>query len=381
MNNQNIGNQQFLKIPFVDLKREANFFFKELISDTEKVLKSGMYINGESVNKFENSVSEYLKVKYTISVGNGSDALTFILRAIGVREGDEVICPANSFIATAWAIVAVGAKPVFCDVNQDLLLDAKDFENKITPKTKAVIPVHLTGRVFDIDQISRICNQNNIDIIEDAAQSFGAHNKLNQKTGSLSLAGAFSLHPLKNLSIYGDGGLITTNDATIAEKCKLLRNHGLANRDEAVLWGYNSRLDELQAAFASIKLKNIEFLTKRYIEIAKFYNKKLTNKITKPIIRDEYRDVYHNYVIQVPAKIRNRLQKDLLINGVDTKIHYPIPLHLQECSNNLGYKKGDFPVSEKLANSMISLPIYPLLEDKEIEYIASKFNILIDQYL
>ena len=381
MNNQNIGNQQFLKIPFVDLKREANFFFKELISDTEKVLKSGMYINGESVNKFENSVSEYLKVKYTISVGNGSDALTFILRAIGVREGDEVICPANSFIATAWAIVAVGAKPVFCDVNQDLLLDAKDFENKITPKTKAVIPVHLTGRVFDIDQISRICNQNNIDIIEDAAQSFGAHNKLNQKTGSLSLAGAFSLHPLKNLSIYGDGGLITTNDATIAEKCRLLRNHGLANRDEAVLWGYNSRLDELQAAFASIKLKNIEFLTKRYIEIAKFYNKKLTNKITKPIIRDEYRDVYHNYVIQVPAKIRNRLQKDLLINGVDTKIHYPIPLHLQECSNNLGYKKGDFPVSEKLANSMISLPIYPLLEDKEIEYIASKFNILIDQYL
>ena len=381
MNNQNIGNELSLKIPFVDLKREANFFFKELISDTEKVLKSGMYINGENVNKFENSVSEYLKVKYTVSVGNGSDALTFILRAIGVKEGDEVICPANSFIATAWAIVAVGAKPVFCDVNQDLLLDSKDFENKITPKTKAVIPVHLTGRVFDVDRISRICNRNNIDIIEDAAQSFGAHNKLNQKTGSLSRAGAFSLHPLKNLSIYGDGGLITTNDETIAEKCKLLRNHGLVNRDEAVLWGYNSRLDELQAAFASIKLRNIEFLTKRYIEIAKFYNEKLSKKITKPFIRNEYRDVYHNYVIQVPAKIRNRLQKDLLINGVDTKIHYPIPLHLQECSNNLGYKKGDFPVSEYLANSMISLPIYPLLEDKEIEYIASKFNILIDQYL
>ncbi len=381
MNNQNIGNQQSLKIPFVDLKREANFFLKELISDTEKVLKSGMYINGESVNKFENSVSEYLKVKYTISVGNGSDALTFILRSIGVKEGDEVICPANSFIATAWSIVAAGATPVFCDVNKDLLLDSKDFENKITPKTKAVIPVHLTGRVFDVDQISRICNQNNIDIIEDAAQSFGAHNKLNQKTGSLSRAGAFSLHPLKNLSIYGDGGLITTNDETIAEKCKLLRNHGLVNRDEAVLWGYNSRLDELQAAFASIKLKNIEFLTKRYIEIAKFYNRKLTNKITKPSIRDEYRDVYHNYVIQVPAKIRNQLQKDLLTNGVDTKIHYPIPLHLQECSNNLGYKKGDFPVSEKLANSMISLPIYPLLELKEIEYIVDKFNFLIDQYL
>ena len=137
----------------------------------------------------------------------------------------------------------------------------------------------------------------------------------------------------------------------------------------------------IQAAFASIKLKNIEFLTKRYIEIAQFYNKKLTNKVVKPFIRDEYRDVYHNYVVQVPTKIRNQLQKDLLINGVDTKIHYPIPLHLQECSNNLGYKKGDFPISENLANSMISLPIYPLLEDREIEYIASKFNILIDKYL
>ena len=381
MNNPNIGNQQTLKIPFVDLKREANFFLKDLISNTERVLKSGMYINGDSVHQFENSVSEYLKVKYTISVGNGSDALTFILRAIGVSEGDEVICPANSFIATAWAIVAVGAKPVFCDVNKDLLLDSKDFEKKITPNTKAVIPVHLTGRVFDIDRISKICNHNSIDIIEDAAQSFGAHNKLNQKTGSLSRAGAFSLHPLKNLSIYGDGGLITTNDETIAEKCKLLRNHGLVNRDKAILWGYNSRLDELQAAFASIKLKNIEFLTRRYIEIAKFYNEKLTNKIEKPLIRGDYRDVYHNYVIQVPSKIRNQLQSDLLIHGVDTKIHYPIPLHLQECSKNLGYKKGDFPVSEKLSNSMISLPIYPLLEHEEIEYIASKFNFLIDQYL
>ena len=381
MNHQNIGNYETLKIPFVDLKREAKFFSKELMSETEKVLKSGMYINGESVNQFENSVSEYLKVKYTISVGNGSDALTFILRAIGVSKGDEVICPANSFIATAWAIVAAGAKPVFCDVTKDLLLDSKDFENKISSQTKAVIPVHLTGRVFDMDQISRICNQNNIDIIEDAAQSFGARNKFNQMTGNLSRAGAFSLHPLKNLSIYGDGGLITTNDEVIAEKCRLLRNHGLINRDEAVLWGYNSRLDELQAAFASIKLKNIEFLTKRYIEIAKFYDSKLTNKIKKPFLREEYRDVYHNYVVQVPSKIRNQLQEDLLNNGIDTKIHYPIPLHLQECSKNLGYKKGDFPVSEKLANSMISLPIYPLLERKEIEYISSRFNSLIDQYL
>lgn len=381
MNHERVTNQKKLNIPFVDLKREANFFLEQLLKSTESVLRSGMYINGDCVKEFENSVSEYLKVKYVISVGNGSDALTFILRAIGVDKGDEVICPSNSFIATAWAIVAAGATPVFCDVKEDLLMDPIEFEKKITNKTKAVIPVHLTGRVFDVDDISKICNDHNIDIVEDAAQSFGAFNKTNQMTGTLSRAGAFSLHPLKNLSIYGDGGIITTNDEFIAEKCRLLRNHGLINRDEATLWGFNSRLDELQASFANIKIKKIEFLTNRYIEIANFYNKKLSDKIRKPIIRNLYRDVYHNYVVQVPEKIRNILQKDLLINGVDTKIHYPIPLHLQECSKDLGYKKGDFPVSERLAKNMISLPIYPLLEQKEIEYIAFQFNSLIDKYL
>ena len=381
MNHERVTNQKKLNIPFVDLRREANFFLEQLLKSTESVLRSGMYINGDCVKEFENSVSEYLKVKYVISVGNGSDALTFILRAIGVDKGDEVICPSNSFIATAWAIVAAGATPVFCDVKEDLLMDPIEFEKKITNKTKAVIPVHLTGRVFDVDDISKICNDHNIDILEDAAQSFGAFNKTNQMTGTLSRAGAFSLHPLKNLSIYGDGGIITTNDEFIAEKCRLLRNHGLINRDEAVLWGFNSRLDELQASFANIKIKKIEFLTNRYIEIANFYNKKLSDKIRKPIIRNLYRDVYHNYVVQVPEKIRNILQKDLLINGVDTKIHYPIPLHLQECSKDLGYKKGDFPVSERLAKNMISLPIYPLLEQKEIEYIAFQFNSLIDKYL
>ena len=381
MNHESVTNQKKLNIPFVDLKREANFFLEQLLKSTESVLRSGMYINGDCVKEFETSVSEYLKVKYVISVGNGSDALTFILRAIGVDKGDEVICPSNSFIATAWAIVAAGATPVFCDVKEDLLMDPIEFEKKITNKTKAVIPVHLTGRVFDVDDISKICNDHNIDIVEDAAQSFGAFNKTNQMTGTLSRAGAFSLHPLKNLSIYGDGGIITTNDEFIAEKCRLLRNHGLINRDEATLWGFNSRLDELQASFANIKIKKIEFLTNRYIEIANFYNKKLSDKIRKPIIRNLYRDVYHNYVVQVPEKIRNILQKDLLINGVDTKIHYPIPLHLQECSKDLGYKKGDFPVSERLAKNMISLPIYPLLEQKEIEYIAFQFNSLIDKYL
>ena len=381
MNHENVTNQKKLNIPFIDLKREANFFLEQLLKNTERVLKSGMYINGDCVKEFENSVSEYLKVKYVISVGNGSDALTFILRAIGVNEGDEVICPSNSFIATAWAIVASGAKPVFCDVKEDLLMDPIEFEKKITNKTKAVIPVHLTGRVFDVDDISQICNDHNIDIVEDAAQSFGAFNKTHQMTGTLSRAGAFSLHPLKNLSIYGDGGIITTNDEFIAEKCRLLRNHGLINRDEAVLWGFNSRLDELQASFANIKIKKIEFLTNRYIEIANFYNKKLSDKVRKPTIRNFYRDVYHNYVVQVPEKIRNILQKDLLINGVDTKIHYPIPLHLQECSKDLGYMKGDFPVSERLAKNMISLPIYPFLEQKEIEYIAYQFNFFIDKYL
>ena len=321
-----------MRIPFINLSREAEHFLPELLGTTEKVLKSGMYINGPNVKTLEKNLCEYLQVKHVITVGNGSDALTFILKSLDIHPDDEIICPANSFIATSWSIVAAGAKPVFCDVGEDLLLDIDDFKRKVTTKTKAVIPVHLTGRVFDTKTIFDFCKDENIEIVEDAAQSFGAINEDGKKTGSLGKAGAFSLHPLKNFAIYGDGGIITTNSDEIAKKCLLLRNHGLKNRDEASIWGFNSRLDELQASYALIKLPHIENLTKRYIEIAKYYDEHLTNNIKKPFIRKKYRDVYHNYVVLIPTEIRDLMMKNLFDFGIETKIHYPIPLHLQECA-------------------------------------------------
>ncbi len=369
-----------MNIPFVDLSREANLLFPDLIKSTEQVLKSGIYINGPNVQKFEKNASEYFQVKHAISTGNGSDALTFILRCLDLEKDDEIIIPENSFIATAWAVIAAGAKPVFCDVDSDMLLDEFDFEKKITPKTIAVIPVHLTGRVFDVSKINEICKKLNIKIIEDAAQSFGAYDSAKKKTGALGVAGAFSLHPLKNLSIYGDGGLITTNDDAIAERCKLLRNHGLKDRDNAILWGYNSRLDELQAAYAIIKLSKIEEFSAKYVKIASFYDANLSSLFTKPEIRNNFRDVYHNYVIRVSPNLRDSIRDIMQKNGVSTAIHYPIPLHLQECAKHLNLKRGDIPNVEYYANSMISLPIYPTLEQQELDYIVATANRAIENF-
>ena len=363
-----------MKVPFIDLTREAKLLMPDLLKSTEDVLKSGVYIDGLYVQELEKNLEEYLGVNNVVSVGNGSDALTFILKSLNLKSKDEVICPANSFIATAWSIVAAGAKPVFCDVKNDLLIDENDFKNKITKNTKVVIPVHLTGRVCDLEIIESICAPKNIKIVEDAAQSFGAINNRGKKTGGLGLAGAFSLHPLKNLSIYGDGGLITTNNNELADRCRLYRNHGLENRDKASIWGYNSRLDSLQASFAQIKLNHIEQFTKKYIEIAHFYSKNITDQVKKPLIRNDFRDVYHNYVVLVPPEVRNKIIRDLETIGVQTKIHYPIPLHLQECAKDLNYKIGDMPNTELFSKSMISLPIFPTLNNNELDYVSESFN-------
>lgn len=363
-----------MKVPFVDLKREASFCFEDLSSSFERVILSGNYINGPSVVDLESSVADYLKVDHCISVGNGSDALVFILRSLSVGPGDEVICPGNSFIATSWAIRAVGATPVFCDISDDLLFSTTSFNSCITSKTRAFIPVHLTGRVCDLGSIRDICASHSIHVIEDSAQSFGAFDSSGAYTGSLGIASAFSLHPLKNFAIYGDGGLITTNDADLAKHCRLLRNHGLENRDLASLWGYNSRLDELQAAFALVKLKHIESWSNRYVQIARLYDKLLLTDICKPLIRDKYRDVYHNYVIRVPSSSRDSIQNQLLDLGIETKVHYPIPLHKQPCYTSEYGDVTSLPSVEAFSSQMISLPIYPLLHDSEVEYVAHCLN-------
>ncbi len=370
-----------MKIPFVDLSREANFLMEDLKHQTEEVLKSGLYINGPKVKEFEQSFAAYCNVKHAISIGNGSDGLTFIMKALNIGYGDTVICPANSFIASAWSIIAAGAKPIFCDVGEDMLVSASDIAKVIKPSTKAIMVVHLTGKLCDTNSISKLCNENDLFLIEDSAQAIGAKDSNNNKSGSFGIAGSFSLHPLKNLSIYGDGGVITTNNKLVFDKTILLRNHGLENRDNSKIWGFNSRLDELQAAYALIKLKHIEDFTNRYISIAKKYSENLSAKIIKPKISILNRDVFHNYVIRVSPEYRDEIMYLLQELGIETKIHYPIPLHLQKCASNLGYKKGDIPKVEYYANSMISLPIFPFLKDIEVEYIIENLNNVIGKIL
>ena len=362
-----------MKIPFVALNREAKLIKRELLSITEEVLDSGNYILGNYLNSFENSFANYVGSKYALGVGNGSDAITLILKSLKIKSGDEVICPANSFIASAWAIVAAGAKPVFCDVDDDLLISLQNIKKVISKRTKAVIIVHLTGRTCDLEEINEFCMNSGIHVIEDAAQAIGARSATGN-VGNLGIAAGFSLHPLKNLSVYGDGGVLTTNNKDIYETSKLLRNHGLKNRDNCEIWGLNTRLDELQAAYALIKLKYIEEWTKKHIAIANKYSLGINDNIGKPTLRQNFRDVYHNYIITINPLKRSKFIEALLNLGVETKIHYPIPIHLQECSKELSYKKGSIPNCEKLCNSIVSLPIYHTLTENETDYVISSVN-------
>ena len=299
-------------------------------------------------------------------MGNGTDALFLSLRALGIRQGDEVITAPNSFIATAGAIVAAGAKPVFVDVKGDYNINPDLIKQAITTKTKAIIPVHLTGRPADMDTILIIARKHGLYVIEDAAQAIGARYK-GKRVGSLGSTGCFSLHPLKNLHVHGDGGIITTNNKELYEKLLKLRNHGLKNRDECDFWGYNSRLDSIQAAIGNIKLEYLGDWNKRHREIAVMYRKNLSGVVTVPVDKEFEEPVYHNFIIQ--GDKRDELQKYLLERGIETKIHYPIPIHLQEAASSLGYKERDFLVCEAQAKRILSLPIYPELTDGQVNMV------------
>ena len=362
-----------MKIPFVSLQREASLIKKQILEKTEKVINSGNYIMGENLIQFEKCFASFVGAKYALGVGNGSDALTLIMKALDVKSTDEIICPANSFIATAWSIVAAGAKPVFCDVEDDLLISVEQIKKVVTKNTRAVIPVHLSGRICEMNEINNYCAKRNILVIEDAAQAIGGKEQ-SSFAGSLGIAAGFSLHPLKNLSIYGDGGVLTTNNKQIFDRVKLIRNHGLENRDSCLLWGLNTRLDELQASYALIKMEHIENWTNKYIAIAEKYTNRLNKNIIRPKIRTNFKDVYHNYIITLDEKIRDKFMKILLKCGVETKIHYPIPLHLQKCSRNMGYTYGSLPNCERLCKSIVSLPIYHTMTEEEINYVIDSVN-------
>ena len=337
------------------------------MSACERVIDHGQLILGREVEDFEKAFAKYCGVKEAIGVGCGTSALVLSMQALGIGEGDEVITAPNSFLASASAVVLAGAVPGFCDVRNDMNIDPDKLEGAITPKTKAIIPVHLTGRPANMDKIMEIAATRKLHVIEDCAQAVGAKYK-NKPVGSFGILGCFSLHPLKNLNVCGDGGVITTNDSGLADRLRKARNHGLKNRDECEFWSINSRLDALQAAIANVKLKYLdEWIIKRR-ENAKYYQERLNHVVTVPMDEPEEFAVYHTFVIQCDK--RNELQEYLKEKGIGTAIHYPIPIHLQEAAKGLGYKRGDFPEAEKQAGRILSLPVYPELSKEQVEYVA-----------
>lgn len=356
-----------MRVPFVSLDRQFRNLRAELGAEFDRVGQSGMYILGETLERFEREIASFCGTRYALGVANGSDALFLAFKALGIGPGDEVITCPNSFIATTWTIVAAGAKPVFVDVCDDYNIDVSRIEDVVNSKTRAIMPVHLTGRPADMDVISQIAARYGLAVIEDAAQAVGARYK-GKRVGSLGTVAGFSLHPLKNLAALGDGGLVTTDRLEVFEKISKLRNHGLRNRDECEFWGYNSRLDPLQAAFVSVKLKYLDQWNQRCRDIADFYRANLRDYVRVPEDREYEESVYHNFIIQLER--RDELMRFLEQQGVGTRVHYPIPIHLQEAARSLGYKEGDFPVTERHAKTMLSLPIYPELTDSEAEWVA-----------
>ena len=358
-------------VPFVSLRRQFSQFEESLVAKFRQVGKSGQYVFGQELEKFEKEIAQFCGTKFALGVGNGSDALFLVLKALDIGPGDEVITVSNSFIATAWVIAATGATIKFVDIGRDLNIDTDEIEKAITKKTRAIIPVHIAGSPANMTALNRIAKRNKVHIVEDAAQAIGSIYK-GKKVGSFGVAAGFSLHPLKNLSIYGDGGVVVTNQPYIYKKIKKLRNHGLKNRDSCALWGYNSRLDTLQAAFARIKLKKLPEINKRHKLIAKFYCEELASLVEIPHQHNLEDSVFHNFIIRV--KNRKKLQSFLAESGVETKIHYPIPIHLQECSKHLNYKRGDLPKTEFAARQILSLPIFAELKEIECEYVVKKIK-------
>jgi len=363
-------------IPFVDLKAQYDSIKDEMDEAIQRVLNTTSFIMGEELIKFEKEFALFCNAKYAIGVANGSDALILALRACGIGEDDEVITVPHTFIATTEAITHVGGKVVFVDIDpKTYIIDVSKIEEKINEKTKAIIPVHLYGQPADMDPIIELAKKYNLKAIEDAAQAHGAEYK-GKKVGSIGDVACFSFYPGKNLGAYGDAGMITTNSEEIAKKVKLLRNHGrITKKYEHEIEGYSSRLDNLQAAILRVKLKYLNNWNDSRRDNAKKYNELLNNTagIITPYEADYAKHVYHLYVIR--TEDRDKLREELKSKGVATGIHYPIPLHLQPAYSYLGYKKGDFPVTDKFSQKILSLPMYAELRENQImEIVKSIIN-------
>lgn len=392
-----------MNIPLIDLKAQYGSIAKELNEATLEVLSSAGYIMGKNVLELERKFAEYTETKYAISVGNGTDALVIALKALGIKEGDEVITTPFTFFATAESISAVGAIPVFVDVVRETFnIDPNKIEEKITKRTKAIMPVHIFGQSADMDAINEIAKKYNLKVIEDACQAVGAEYK-GKRIGSLGDVACFSFFPTKNLGCAGDGGMIVTSDENVATIARALRTHGsgengqkaynllnnideeietIKNADDTVynplkyynyLIGHNSRLDAMQAAILLEKIKHIDKWNAKRREIAAIYDENLKDTdLVTPYIDKNNTAVYHMYILQ--SDNREAILKKLQSKNVSTGVYYPVPLHLQKVYKNLGYKEGDMPVAEYLSHRTFAIPVYPELNTNQIEYIVNSIK-------
>jgi dTDP-4-amino-4,6-dideoxygalactose transaminase len=363
-------------IPLVDLKAQYLTIKHEIDQTIQEILDTTSFINGLPVKNFEENLARFCQCQHAIGVSSGSSALFLALKAYGIKTGDEVITVPNSFIATAEAIIQCGATPIFVDVTKDtMLMDSTKLEAVITKKTKMIIPVHLYGQICDMDQIINIAKKHNLLVLEDAAQAIDAEYK--ERKLPISETAIFSFFPAKNLGCYGDGGAVITNNQEIAKKVAKLKDHGRISKYESDIIGYGERLDSLQAAILTVKLKHLPNWSNKRKVHANQYNKLLhlhsLNNITLPIEKIYSKHVYYMYIIK--SKNRDALMAGLKEQGIDTGIHYPLPLHLQPSLKYLGYKEGDFPIAEQVAKEILSLPMFPELTLEQQEYIVNAFDI------
>ncbi|PTM10089.1 MAG: aminotransferase [Bacteroidetes bacterium] len=363
-------------IKFLDLKLINSRFETDFHDAYKRFLDSGYYILGSEVKSFEQAFANYCGTKHCIGTGNGLDALTLIFQAYKIlgklEEGDEVIVPANTYIASILSIIHAGLKPVFVEPNEETFnISYKEIEKAITKKTKAILAVHLYGQLANMEMIHKIAKANNLLVIEDAAQAHGAENRIGIKSGNLSDAAGFSFYPSKNLGALGDGGGVTTNNDELAEIVKKLSNYGTSSKYVNEIIGYNSRLDELQAAFLNIKLKKLDEDNLKRISLAKFYSESINNsKIKLPKFKDNGNHVFHQFVVRVDE--RSDFQSYLKSNKVETLIHYPIPPHKQKAL--LNYNKLDLPITETIHNTVISIPMSPVLPPTDATKIVKLIN-------
>jgi dTDP-4-amino-4,6-dideoxygalactose transaminase len=358
-----------MKIPFGDLTREYRAIREEVDGALRRVLASGWFILGEEVRAFERAFARYLGAEYCVSCGNGTEAITLALRALDVKPEDEVITQANTCVPTVCGIVNAGARPVFCDcLEGSAMIDPAGVEAKITARSKAIMPVNLYGASADYDSLKEISVKYGIPLVEDCAQSHGA--KYGETmTGMFGAMGCFSFYPSKNLGCYGDGGAVVTNDGRLHKTLLLLRNYGQDKRDSHVRMGMNSRLDEIQAGILSVKLNHLDEWNRRRREIAGLYDRGLAAvPQVKPLrFPEKVHSVYHLYVIK--AKDRQALRDHLASRGVATLVHYPVPCHRQEAFRHLGYGENDFPAAERISREILSLPVFPQLDNEDVEYV------------